>query len=189
MTKHNKKELSPAQREELLHTLQARFEKNRNRHPDLEWAQVQARLDAHPEKLWSLHEMETTGGEPDVIGRDDDSGAFIFCDCSAESPKGRRSLCYDRAALDARKEAKPENSSMDVAAEMGIELLTEVEYRALQQLGNFDEKTSSWVQTPTDIRKLGGALFCDRRYGHVFVYHNGAQSYYAARGFRGALRV
>ncbi len=187
--KGNKKKLSSEQREALLRALKARFEKNMNRHKGLEWAKVQAKLEANPEKLWSLHEMERTGGEPDVIGHDKKSGEYIFYDCSAESPKGRRSVCYDREALEARKEHKPENSAMDMAAAMGIELLTEEQYRELQKLGNFDEKTSSWVKTPSDIRKLGGALFCDRRYDTVFVYHNGAESYYAARGFRGSLRV
>ena len=189
MKMSTQKALSPEQREELLNTLKTRFEKNMNRHNGLAWTEIQARLEAHPEKLWSLHAMESTGGEPGVVGQDKQTGAYLFYDCAAESPRGRRSLCYDRAALDARKEAKPENSALDLAASMGIELLTEVEYRELQQLGQFDEKTSSWVQTPADIRGRGGALFCDRRYGHVFVYHNGAQSYYAARGFRGALRV
>lgn len=184
------KELSQAQREELLSTLQARFEDNMNRHQGLEWANVQARLEAHPEKLWSLHEMERTGGEPDVVGHDQKTGEIIFYDCSAESPAGRRNVCYDREGWKARKPAsRPENNALDMAAAMGIELLTEEEYRALQQLGDFDTKTSSWVQTPDEIRQLGGALFCDRRYGHVFVYHNGAQSYYSARGFRGSLRV
>jgi hypothetical protein len=188
-TTTNKKELSPEQREELLSTLQARFEKNRKRHTDLDWSTVQAKLEANPDKLWSLHEMERTGGEPDVVGHDQKTGEHIFCDCSAESPKGRRSLCYDREALDSRKEHKPENSALDLATAMGIELLTEEEYRALQQLGEFDTKTSSWVQTPAAIRERGGALFADRRYNHVFVYHNGAPSYYASRGFRGSLRV
>ena len=185
----NKKDLSPKQREELLKTVKARFEKNMDRHPGLEWVQVQAKLEAHAEKLWSLSEMERTGGEPDVIGHDKKTGEYIFYDCSAESPKDRRSLCYDREALESRKENKPANNAMDVAAAMGIEILTEEQYRALQKLGNFDTKTSSWVQTPSAIRKLGGALFCDRRYNTVFVYHNGAESYYAARGFRGLLRV
>lgn len=185
----NKKELSPVEREELLRALKARFEKNMNRHKGHEWAKVQAKLEANTEKLWSLNEMERTGGEPDVAGHDKKTGEYIFYDCSAESPKGRRSLCYDREALESRKEHKPENDAIDMAAAMGIELLTEEQYRALQQLGNFDMKTSSWVKTPSDIRKLGGALFCDRRYGAVFVYHNGAESYYAARGFRGSLRV
>lgn len=177
------------QREELRGTLKTRFEKNINRHKGLEWAKVQAKLEANPEKLWSLKEMERTGGEPDVVGQDKKTGEFIFCDCSVESPKGRRSLCYDREALASRKEHKPKGSAVDMATAMGIELLTEEQYRDLQKLGNFDLKTSSWVKTPADIRKLGGALFCDRRYGTVFVHHNGAQSYYAARGFRGSLRV
>ena len=185
----NKKDLSPKQREELLKALNSRFEKNMDRHKGLEWAQVQAKLEANAEKLWSLSEMERTGGEPDVVGHDKKTGEYIFYDCSAESPKDRRSLCYDREALDSRKENKPANNAMDVAAAMRIELLTEEQYRALQKLGNFDTKTSSWVQTPSAIRKLGGALFCDRRYNTVFVYHNGAESYYAARGFRGSLRV
>jgi hypothetical protein len=185
----NKKSLSPAQREDLLKALEARFEKNMGRHKGLEWAQVQTKLEAHAEKLWSLSEMERTGGEPDVVGHDKRTGEFIFYDCSAESPQGRRSLCYDREALESRKEHKPANSAIDVAAAIGVELLTEEQYRALQRLGNFDTKTSSWVKTPSAIRKLGGALFCDRRYETVFVYHNGAESYYAARGFRGSLRV
>ncbi|HEU0141687.1 MAG TPA: DUF4256 domain-containing protein [Bryobacteraceae bacterium] len=185
----NKKNLSPEQRELLLRTLQARFEKNRNRHKGLEWAQVQTRLKANAEELWSLHEMERTGGEPDVAGHDEKTGEYIFYDCSAESPKGRRSLCYDREALESRKQHKPENNALDMAAAMGIELLTEEQYRELQKLGEFDTKTSSWIKTPSRIRKLGGALFCDRRYDTVFVYHNGAESYYAARGFRGLLRV
>jgi Protein of unknown function (DUF4256) len=184
-----KKELSPEHREELLRALKARFEKNMNRHKGLEWAQVQARVEANIERLWSLNEMERTGGEPDVVGQDRKTGEYIFYDCSAESPKGRRSVCYDREALESRKEHKPGNSAMDMAAAMGIELLTEEQYRELQKLGNFDTKTSSWVKTPSDIRKLGGALFCDRRYNTVFVYHNGAESYYAARAFRGSLRV
>ena len=184
-----KKELSAKQREDLLNTLKARFEKNMNRHKGLEWAKVEAKLEANSEKLWSLNEMERTGGEPDVVGHDKKTGEYIFFDCSAESPRGRRSFCYDREALEARKEHKPENNAIDMAASMGIELLTEEQYRELQKLGNFDSKTSSWVKTPTDIRKLGGALFCDRRYDTVFVYHNGAESYYAARGFRGSLRV
>jgi hypothetical protein len=187
--KSNERGLSPEQREQLLRVLKARFEKNMNRHKGLEWAQVQARLGAHTEKLWSLNEMERTGGEPDVVGHDKKTGEFIFCDCSAESPKGRRSVCYDREALKARKEHPPKDSAMDMAAAMGIELLTEEQYRELQKLGEFDTKTSSWVVTPADIRALGGAIFCDRRYDHVFVYHNGADSYYAARGFRGSLRV
>jgi len=185
----NKKDLSQKQREELLKALKARFEKNMDRHKGLEWIQVQTKVEAHAEKLWSLNEMERTGGEPDVIGHDKKTGEYIFYDCSAEIPKDRRSLCYDREALDSRKENKPANNAMDVAAAMGIELLSEEQYRALQKLGNFDTKTSSWVQTPSAIRKLGGALFCDRRYDTVFVYHNGAESYYAARGFRGSLSV
>jgi hypothetical protein len=186
---NNKKELSPAQREELLRVLQARFEKNMNRHMGLEWAQVQARLQANTEKLWSLNEMESTGGEPDVVGQDTNTGEYIFYDCSAESPEGRRNVCYDREAQEGRKEFKPEDNAMDMAAAMGIELLSEEQYRELQRLGNFDTKTSSWVKTPSDIRKLGGALFADRRYATVFVYHNSAPSYYAARGFRGSLKV
>jgi hypothetical protein len=187
----SKKELSPGQREELLKSLKARFEKNINRHKGLEWAEVQAKLDlpAGREKLWSLNEMEKTGGEPDIVGHDTKTGEYIFYDCSAESPAGRRSLCYDREALESRKENKPNNSATGMAAEMGIELLTEGQYRELQMLGNFDTKTSSWVKTPSEIRKLGGAIFCDRRYNTVFVYHNGAESYYAARGFRGSIRV
>jgi hypothetical protein len=177
------------QRGDLLGTLEARFEKNMSRHKGLEWAKVQARLEANAEKLRSLGEMERTGGEPDVVGQDKKTGEYVFCDCSAESPKDRRSICYDRAALDSRKEHKPKSSAMDMAAAMGIELLTEEQYRELQKLGSFDTKTSSWIQTPSAIRKLGGALFCDRRYDTVFVYHNGAESYYAARGFRGSLRV
>jgi len=177
------------QREELLRALKARFEKHMNRHKGLEWANVQAKLEAHTEKLWSLNEMERTGGEPDVVGHDKKTGEYIFYDCSAESPKGRRSVCYDREGLESRKEHEPENTAIDMAAAMGIELLTEEQYRELQKLGKFDTKTSSWVEIPSDIRKLGGALFCDRRYGNVFVYHNGAQSYYSARGFRGSLRV
>jgi len=184
-----KKELSPEQREELLEVLKARFEKNMNRRKGLEWAKVKAKLEAHTEKLWSLNEMEITGGEPDVVGHDKKTGDYIFFDCSAESPKGRRSVCYDRAALESRKEHKPKNSATEMAAAMGIDLLTEEQYRELQKRGNFDTKTSSWVQTPTNIRKLGGAIFCDRRYDTVFVYHNGAESYYAARAFRGSLRV
>ena len=177
------------QREELLRTLKARFERNMNRHQGLEWAKVQAKLEASTEKMWSLNEMETSGGEPDVVGHDKKTGEYILADCSAESPKGRRSVCYDREALESRKEHKPQNNAIDMAAAMGIELLTEEQYRELQKLGDFDTKTSSWVKTPSDIRKLGGALFCDRRYGNVFVYHNGAESYYAARGFRGSLRI
>jgi hypothetical protein len=185
----NKKELPPEQRAALLKTLKSRFEKNMNRHKGLEWANVQARLEANPEKLWSLDEMEITGGEPDVVGQDKTTGEYIFYDCSAESPKGRRSVCYDREALESRKEHKPANSAMDMAADIGIEILTEEQYRELQQLGAFDTKTSSWIITPPAIRKLGGALFGDCRYGHVFIYHNGAESYYGARGFRGSLRV
>lgn len=187
----NKRSLLQAQREELIGTLKARFEKNMNRHQGIEWAELQEKLElqASSEKLWSLIEMERTGGEPDVVGFDKTSGEYIFYDCSAESPKGRRSICYDREALEARKEHKPENSALDVAASIGIELLTEEQYRQLQKLGNFDTKTSSWIKTPSEIRKLGGAIFADYRYGQVFVYHNGAESYYAARGFRGSLRV
>ena len=187
--KNKEKELSPGQRKELLRALEARFEKNMNRHKGLEWTRVQARLEAHTEKLWSLNEMERTGGEPDVVGHDKKTGEYIFYDCSAESPKGRRSLCYDRKALDDRKEFKPKTSASDMAAAMGIELLTEEQYRELQKLGTFDTKTSSWVKTPSDIRKLGGALFADRRYDNVFVYHNSAPSYYGVRAFRGSLRV
>lgn len=186
---NNKKELSTAQREELLKVLKTRFEKNKNRHKGLEWDKVQAKLEANPEKLWSLDEMEITGGEPDVVGYDQKTGEYLFYDCAAESPKGRRSLCYDREALDSRKEHKPADSAIDVAAAMGVELLTEEEYRALQQLGEFDLKTSSWITTPAAIRDLGGAIFADRRYNTVFVYHNGASSYYAARAFRASLRV
>src|SRR5882724_1601442 len=185
----NKKKLSAEQGEELLRALKARFEKNMNRHKGLEWATVQAKLEVNTEKLWSLNEMERTGGEPDVVGFDKKTGEYIFYDCSPESPKGRRSLCYDREALEARKEAKPKDSAIDMATAMGIEILTEEQYRELQKLGDFDTKTSSWVKTPSDIRKLGGDIFCDRRYGTVFVYHNGAESYYAARGVRGSLRV
>ena len=185
----NKKELSTEQQATLLKTLKERFEKNTSRHKSIEWTKVLAKLEANPKKLWSLHEMEATGGEPDVVSHDKKTDEYIFYDCSAESPKGRRSICYDRKALDARKEHKPANSAIDVAATMGIELLNEEQYRELQQLGNFDMKTSSWIITPSDIRKLGGALFGDFRYDTVFVYHNGADSYYAARGFRGALRV
>jgi hypothetical protein len=188
-TSSNKNKLSPVQREELLKVLKARFEKNMNRHKDLEWANVQAKLEANPEKLWSLNEMERTGGEPDVVGSDKKTGETIFYDCSAETPKDRRNICYDREALDARKEFKPKNSAMDMATAMGIEILTEDQYRELQKLGNFDTKTSSWLVTPAEIRKLGGAIFADRRYNHVFVYHNGADSYYGGRGFRGLLRV
>jgi hypothetical protein len=188
-TNSNKKDLSPEQREELLGALKARVEKNMNRHKGLEWAKVQAKLEVNAEKLWSLHEMERTGGEPDVVGHDKKTGEYIFYDCSAESPNGRRSLCYDREALESRKEHKPKDSALDMAAAMGIELLTEEQYRELQKLGDFDTKTSSWVKTPSEVRKLGGALFCDRRFNTVFVYHNGAESYYAARAFRGSLRV
>ncbi|RUT30503.1 DUF4256 domain-containing protein [Paenibacillus zeisoli] len=184
------KELSSEQKEELFGLLKSRFEKNRNLHSGLEWTQVEARLEeTGRDKLWSLSEMERTGGEPDVAGHDSKTGEYIFVDCSAESPKGRRSVCYDREALESRKEHKPQNSAVDMAADMGIELLTEEQYRELQELGNFDRKTSSWVKTPSRIRELGGAIFCDRRYDTVFVYHNGAESYYAARGFRGSLRV
>ena len=196
MTVGNKKKLSPEQREELFRALKVRFEKNMNRHNGLESAKVQVRLEAclsgrqaNTEKLWSLNEMERTGGEPDVVGYDKKTGEYIFYDCSAESPKGRRSVCYDREGQESRKEYKPENNAIDMAAAMGIELLTEEQYRELQQLGNFDTKTSSWIKTPADIRKLGGALFADFRYGNVFVYHNSAPSYYAARAFRGSLRV
>lgn len=186
---NEKRELSTEQREELLNVLKGRFEKNMNLHKGLEWVKVQAKLKANTEKLWSLNEMEITGGEPDVVGYDETTGEYIFYDCSAESPKGRRSVCYDREAQESRKEHKPENSAIDMAAAMGIELLTEEQYRALQKLGNFDMKTSSWLKTPSEIRKLGGAIFADFRYGNVFVYHNGAESYYGARGFRGSLRV
>jgi hypothetical protein len=184
-----KNKLSSKQREEVLGTLKTRFEKNVNRHKGVEWVKVQTKLEANPDKLWSLHEMERTGGEPDVVDHDKKTGDYIFFDCSAETPKGRTSVCYDREGLDSRKEHKPKNTAMDMAAAMGIELLTEEQYFDLQKLGEFDTKTSSWVKTPADIRKLGGALYCDRRYGRVFVGHNGAQSYYAARGFRGSLRV
>jgi len=187
--KGNKKELSAEQRKELLRALKTRFEKNMSRHKGLEWAQAQAKLEANAEKLWSLSEMEKTGGEPDVVGLDKKTGEYIFYDCSPESPKGRRSLCYDGEALESRKENKPKDSAMNLAAAMGIELLTEEQYRELQKLGEFDTKTSSWVKTPSAIRKLGGALFCDRRFDTVFLYHNGAESYYAARAFRGSLRV
>ncbi len=187
--KSNKKELSAEQRAELLRALKGRFEKNMNRHKGLEWAKVQAKLEADPEKLWSLHEMERTGGEPDVVGHDRKTDEYIFYDCSMDSPKGRRSICYDREALDSRKEHKPKDSAVGMATAMGIELLTEEQYRELQRLGEFDTKTSSWVKTPPEIRKLEGALFCDRRFDHVFVYHNGAESYYAGRGFRGSLKV
>jgi hypothetical protein len=184
-----KKELPTGQREGLLRALKARFEKNMNRHKGLDWAKVQERLESDAEKLWSLNEMERTGGEPDVVGRDKKTGEYIFYDCSAESPQGRRSSCYDREALESRKEFKPKDTVMDMAAAMGVDVLTEELYRELQTLGNFDTKTQSWLKTPTEIRKLGGAIFADRRYDHVFVYHNGAESYYAARGFRGSLRV
>jgi hypothetical protein len=187
--KSNKKGLSREQREQLLRKWKARFEKNMNRHEGLAWAQAQAKLDANAERLWSLGEMERTGGEPDVVGHDQKTDEYIFYDCSAQSPNGRRSLCYDRDALESRKENKPKDSAVDMARAMGIELLTEEQYRELQKLGPFDTTTSSWVKTPSDIRKLGGALFCDRRYDTVFVYHNGAESYFAARGFRGSLRV
>jgi hypothetical protein len=184
-----KKELSPGQREELLKTLEVRFGKNTNRHKGLEWAKIQAKLDADTEKLWSLNEMERTGGEPDVVGYDNKTGEYIFYDCSAESPKGRRNVCYDREALESRKEFQPKDTALDMAASMGIGILTEEQYRELQKLGNYDLKTSSWLKTPAEIRKLGGAIFADRRYDHVFVYHNGASSYYGVRGFRGSLRV
>jgi hypothetical protein len=186
---NNIKDLSPEQREELLGALKARFEKNMQRHSGLEWAEVQAKLEAHPEKLWSLNEMERTGGEPDLVGHDEKTGEYIFYDCSAETPKDRRNVCYDREALESRKEFKPKDSALDMAAAMGIEILTEEQYRELQKLGNFDTKTSSWLKTPSEIRKLGGAIFADRRYDHVFVYHNGAESYYGGRAFRGSLRV
>ncbi|KAB2838394.1 MAG: DUF4256 domain-containing protein [Melioribacteraceae bacterium] len=196
MTSENKKKLTQQKqkltaggREELLKTLQERFEKNMQRHKGIEWAKVKAKLETNIEKLWSLNEMEKTGGEPDVVGYDKKKNEYIFYDCSAESPKERRSLCYDRKALESRKEHKPKNNAVDFAEEMGVELLTEEQYRELQNLGEFDTKTSSWVQTPDEIRKLGGAIFCDRRYDHVFTYHNGAESYYAARGFRGSLKV
>ena len=187
--KNEKRELSPEQREELLRALKARFEKNMNRHKGFEWARVQAKLEANTEKLWSLNEMERTGGEPDVVGHDIKTGEYIFYDCSVESPKGRRNVCYDSEGLESRKEHKPENNAIDMAAAMGIELLTEEQYRELQKLGNFDTKTSSWVKTPSYIRKLGGALFADRRYDNVFVYHNSAPSYYGVRAFRGSLKV
>lgn len=186
---NNTRSLSSEQFEELLKTLKSRFESNMNRHASLSWMALQARLEANPEKLWALNEMERTGGEPDVIGYHENMGEYTFCDCSAESPAGRRSLCYDRAALESRKEHKPENNALDMAVAMGIEILTQEQYRALQELGKFDCKTSSWIITPPDIRELGGALFCDRRYNRVFVYHNGAESYYSSRGFRGLMRI
>lgn len=189
MSKSNRKKLSSDQQEDLLLTLQERFEKNMKRHKGLEWSKVKSRLEGNLEKMWSLDEMESTGGEPDVVGYDKKTGAYIFYDCSPESPKGRRSLCYDGEALASRKEHKPKDSAVQMAATMGIEILTEEQYHELQKLGEFDMKTSSWVKTPTEIRKRGGAIFCDRRYDHVFTYHNGAESYYAARGFRGTLRV
>ncbi len=185
----NKKELLPEQAKELMDTLKVRFETNMNRHKGLDWSKVQAKLESSIEKLWSLSEMESTGGEPDIVRYDKDTDEYIFYDCSAESPKNRRSICYDHEALESRKENKPANSAINMASEMGIEVLTEEQYRELQKLGSFDTKTSSWVKTPTEIRKLGGAIFCDRRYDHVFVYHNGAESYYGSRGFRGWLRV
>jgi Protein of unknown function (DUF4256) len=188
-TSSDRKDLSLERRKELLAALKARFEKNTNLHKGLDWAQVETKLQAHAEKLWSLSEMERTGGEPDIVGLDKNTGEYIFYDCSAQSPEGRRNLCYDREALQSRIEHKPKNSALDMATAMGVELLTEEQYRALQKLGDFDTKTSSWVKTPSDIRKLGGALFCDRRFNTVFVYHNGAESYYAARGFRASLRV
>jgi hypothetical protein len=187
--KKGKSQLSPEQQEKLLEILKTRFEKNMNRHNGLEWEKVQAKLETNTEKLWSLYEMERTGGEPDVVGFDKETGEFIFYDCSPESPKGRRSVCYDREALESRKKHKPQNNAIDMARDMGIEILSEEQYRELQKLGHFDTKTSSWVKTPENIRKLGGAIFCDRRYDTVFVYHNGADSYYASRGFRGSLRV
>jgi hypothetical protein len=189
MNMNDMKKLTPEQSEELLRILKDRFEKNMHRHEGTDWINVQARLETAPEKLWSLHQMEATDGEPDVVAYNQDKDEYMFCDCSTESPKGRRSVCYDQEALESRKKHKPENSAINMAATMGIELLTEAQYRTLQQLETFDKKTSSWIQTPADIRKLGGALFCDYRFGHVFVYHNGADSYYGARGFRGALFV
>jgi hypothetical protein len=188
-TNSNKKKLSPEQQKELLNTLKARFEKNKNRHKGMEWAKIQTKLEANTEKLWSLHEMERTGGEPDVVGHDKKTGEYIFYDCATESPKDRRSVCYDNEALESRKEHKPKDSAVGMAAAMGIELLSEEQYRELQKLGNFDTKTSSWIKTPSDIRKLGGAIFADYRYATVFVYHNGAESYYAVRAFRGLLKV
>jgi len=189
VSKEIKRELLPEETQELLKVLKTRFEKNIKRHAEIEWADVKSKLESNPEKLWSLNEMEKTGGEPDVVAYDKNTNEYVFFDCSAESPKGRRSLCYDREALESRKEFKPTDSAIDLATAMGIEILTEEQYRDLQKLGNFDLKTSSWVKTPAEIRKRGGAVFCDRRYDHVFLYHNGAESYYAARGFRGALRV
>jgi len=189
MIKKSKSELPAAQRQELLRALKSRFEKNAHRHEGLDWDKVQARLEAHPEKLWSLNEMEKTGGEPDVVAHDKKTGELVFYDCSAETPKDRRSLCYDRPALDARKENKPKGNALEMAATMGIEMLTEEQYRELQTLGEFDTKTSSWIKTPPEVRELGGALFCDRRYNRVFTFHNGADSYYAARAFRGSLRI
>jgi len=186
---HRAKDMNEKQRETLLSVLKVRFEKNMNRHKGLEWAKVRSKLEANTDKLWSLNEMERTGGEPDVVGRDEKTGEYVFCDCSAESPKGRRNVCYDREGQEARKAFKPEDNAVDMAAAMGIELLTEEQYRELQELGDFDTRTSSWLKTPPDIRKLGGAIFADRRYGSVFVYHNSAPSYYGARGFRGSLRV
>src|ERR1051326_4899396 len=186
---NDKKELTPKQREDVLKVLKARFEKNLNRHKGLDWTKVQARLEANPEKLWSLQEMERTGGEPDVVGQDQKSGEYLFFDCSAETPKGRTSVCYDREGWESRKEHRPKTTAVDMAAAMGVELLTEEQYLELQKLGEFDLKTSSWVKTPAEMRKLGGALYCDRRYGRIFVGHNGAQSYYSARGFRAQLRV
>ena len=186
---HEKRELSSEQGEELLRALKARFDKNMNHHKGIEWDKVQEKLETNPEKLWSLNEMEITGGEPDVVGHDDNTGEYIFYDCSAETPKGRRSVCYDHEALQSRKENKPKNTAIGMAADMEIEILTEEQYRELQKLGNFDTKTSSWIKTPSEIRKLGGALFADSRYGNVFVYHNGAESYYSGRGFRGSLKV
>lgn len=186
---NSSRKLSVEEQERLIKTLKARFEKNMNRHKDLEWDSVQAKLEANPEKLWSLSEMERTVGEPDVVGYDESTKEYLFYDCSAESPKGRRSICYDREAMDSRKEHKPENNALDMASDMGIEILTEEQYRELQKSGEYDTKTSSWVKTPEAIRKLGGAIFCDRRYDTVFVYHNGAESYYGARGFRGVLRL
>jgi hypothetical protein len=185
----NKKELSQTEHDGLIKTLKARFEKNTSRHKGIGWNELQAKLEANPEKLWSLNEMERTGGEPDLVGRDNRTGEFLFYDCSAETPGGRRNVCYDRDALDARKSFRPENNALDMATSIGIEILTEEEYRDLQKLGSFDLKTSSWIKTPSDVRKLGGALFADRRYGRVFIYHNGAPSYYGSRGFRGSVRV